>query len=299
MWRFDDLLIVNEVIKQKSFSKASKSLNIPSSTISRRVSEFEAAIGVRLLERNSRKIALTDKGALLFKQCNTQLQTIKNDVNAISELNSLPVGPLKITAPITLGGEILSPFFCKFAHKYPQINLELQLTNTLEDILDDSFDVAIRVGPLADSGFIGQHLFSTKSVLVASPEYIAKHKLDICNINALQECHFLSYQKEPHKLMIINNNTAAKTKLEIPVTPTFTSSSTTMLRNAANNHLGVALLPHISVIDAIKSKTLINIFSEYHIGNSTHIYAVYPSKQHVSERLDLFLTELKRFTEPL
>ena len=159
MWRYDDLCIVTEVIKQGSFIKASKKLNIPSSTISRRVSEFESALGVRLLERNSRKLSLTDKDELLFKQCNPQMQQIKQTIEEITLNNTKPIGSLKITAPVTLGNELLNGWFCDFAKLHHEINLDINLSNHNEDILDDSFDVAIRVGPLKDSEFIAQFLF--------------------------------------------------------------------------------------------------------------------------------------------
>jgi len=296
MWRFDDLIIVNEVIKQKSFVKASKVLGIPSSTVSRRVSEFEEALGVRLLERNSRKLSLTDKGALLFKQCNLQLQTLKDDVNALSQLDAMAVGSIKITAPVTLGSEVLSPFFCQFSHKYPDIRLDITLTNEYEDILDKSFDIAIRVGPLEDSQFIGQLLCSSQSIFVASSKYIKDSPIDNSNILSISQCDFLSYINEQKELTIKDNNTTKQQTL-IPVSSRMSSSSTRILRDAAINHLGIACLPLLSVKHELETAQLIHIYPDVQGCSAKDIYAVYPSKKYHSERMKLFLAELKKFIQ--
>lgn len=304
MWRFDDLSIVTEVIKQGSFIKASQKLGIPSSTISRRVNEFESAIGVRLIERNSRKLSLTEKGASLFQQCAPEMQKIKQSIEDISSNNNKAMGALKITAPITLGNELLNTWFCDFSKLYPEITLNIILSNQYEDILDDSFDIAIRVGPLKDSEFIGQYLFTTDLVLCASPEYLASSKLDL-NLN-LESIHdlarydFLAYQDNKDILKVRKksshtlNHEVGSEEIEVTLSPRITSTSTAILRQAAVNGLGITCLPKVSIKAQLASGELVAIFKSYEALPKKEIYTVYPSNVHLPEKMRVFLDYIKQ-----
>lgn len=302
MWRFDDLSIVTEVIKQGSFIKASHKLGIPSSTISRRVSEFESAIGVRLIERNSRKLSLTEKGTALFQQCDPEMQKIKQSIEDISSNNDRAVGTLKITAPVTLGNEILSSWFCDFAKHYPDITLDIVLSNQYEDILDDSFDLAIRVGPLKDSDFIGQYLLTSNLTFCANREYLERclenGRLDLNNIHNLTEHAFLAYQNAKDTLKLAHKNSASDT-FEIKLSPRIRSTSTAILRQAAMNGLGISCLPSISIKSQLEKGELVTVFDDYHVLPRKEIYAVYPSNKHLSEKLRVFLNYIKQHAQEI
>jgi len=297
MWRYDDLLIITEVIKQGSFIKASQKIGIPSSTVSRRVSEFESALGVRLIERNSRKLSLTDKGELLFEQCNPQMQKIKRSIESISSNNSKAAGVLRVTAPVTLSNDTLNNWFCDFSKLYPEINLDIVLSNNYEDILDDSFDVAIRVGPLKDSEFIAQLLFTSEMVLCASKAYIAHANIDFDNINTLVKNEFLSYQQSKQHLKLKNKVT--NNNIEILIKSRMTATSTGILRQAALNGLGITCLPIVSIKDEIKSGELVHIFKDFIGHQRKDIFAVYPSKKHLSGKMAVFLSYMKKQAKTL
>lgn len=297
MWRYDDLAIITEVIKQGSFIKASKKLDIPSSTISRRVSEFELAIGVRLLERNSRKLSLTEKGEQVFNQCNPQMQKIREVIQDIQLDNAKPIGKLKVTAPITLGNELLSAWFCDFAKLNPEINLEIVLSNHYEDILDDSFDLAIRVGPLKDSEFIAQFLFTSESILCASGAYLAQANIDLHHLADITHHSFLSYQSSKDMLRLQHG--LEQKDIELNVNSRISSSSTAMLRQAAVDGLGIACLPKISIKNNIASGELIHLFKDVVGSPRIEVYAVYPSKTHLPQKLRLFLDYLKKQSNKL
>ena len=292
MWRYDDLLIITEVIKQGSFIKASKKLNIASSTISRRVSEFELALGVRLLERNSRKLSLTEKGQYLFDHCQPQIQSIRDVIQTIQLDNDKTIGKLRVTAPITLGNELLNGWFCDFAKLHPEIKLEIVLSNDYEDLLDDSFDIAIRVGPLKDSEFIAQFLFTSDSILCASEEYLHRIKPDLANLYQIEQCNFLSYQTDNNNLRLINSSNNESVELKVNIR--MSSSSTAVLRQAAVDGLGIACLPMISLKNEIAAGELIHLFKEAVGIQRSEIYAVYPSKIHLSKKMKLFIEHLKQ-----
>jgi len=291
MWRYDDLSIVTEVVKQGSFIKASEALNIPSSTVSRRVSEFEQAIGVRLIERNARKFALTEQGAHLFEHAHPQLQTIKNIIQEIQTLNDQPSGKLKVTAPVTLGNELLSEWFCEFAQLYPSIEVEIILDNDHKDLIEEHFDVALRVGPLNDSNFIANYLFSSDFILCASHEFTEKNLSKLNSINDVSCFPFLRYHRKGSRLKLINlkNNESVETDIQA----SFSSTSTSVLRQAAMKGLGIACLPKISIEEQLNKGNLVHLWPDYAIYPRPEVYAIYPSKQHLPQKTRVFLDFLK------
>ena len=198
---------------------------------------------------------------------------------------------LKVTAPVTLGNELLNSWFCNFSKMYPDINLDIVLSNRYEDILDDSFDVAIRVGPLKDSEFIGQLLFTSEMVLCASKEYLAHANIHFDNIESISSQAFLSFQQS--KLSLKLTNTIKQNDIEISVSTRMSATSTAILRQAAVDGLGIACLPKISVNEQIKSGKLIHIFKGFVGQQSKDIFVVYPSKKHLSEKMRVFLAYVK------
>lgn len=291
MWRYDDLSIVTEVVKHGSFIKASEALNIPSSTVSRRVSEFEQAIGIRLIERNARKFALTEQGAYLFEHAHPQLQIIKNTIQEIQTLNDQPSGKLKVTAPVTLGNELLSEWFCEFAQLYPSIEVEVILDNEHKDLIEEQFDVALRVGPLNDSNFFANFLFSSDFILCASREFSENNVGNTNCLHGISQLPFLSYQHYGKGLKLINRKTNESIEPEIQIS--FSSTSTSVLRCAATRGLGVACLPKISIAEQLNKGELVHLWPDYVLFPRPEVYAIYPSKQHLPQKTRAFLDFLK------
>lgn len=291
MWRYDDLLIVTEVIKQGSFICAAKKLKIPASTISRRVNELESALSIRLLERNSRKIKLTEKGEQLFVSCQPRLQEIKEAINALTCDLTNPKGDLSLTAPINLGNDLLSEWCCEFTEQYPDINLALSLSNDIEDLLDSEFDLAIRVGPLKDSDLIAQRLFVSEDIFCISPNLLSQIELSNLSIELIKEVDFLSYTKHKnyidvkHKLDLENRKVAVNNRLS--------STSTAVLRQAAIRGLGIACLPQISIEKQLLSGELVHILNDFCGSTGRDVYAVYPSKGYLSKAMQVFLSFIK------
>lgn len=291
MWRYDDLSIVTEVVKQGSFVKASEALNIPSSTVSRRVSEFEQAIGIRLIERNARKFALTEQGAYLFEHAHPQLLKIKNTIQEIQTLNDQPSGKLKVTAPVTLGNELLGEWFCEFALLYPNIQVEVILDNDHKDLIEEQFDVALRVGPLNDSDFIANFLFSSDFILCASSQFLQNNVGTMNNLHGISQLPFLSYQYLGKGLQLINLKTNDLIELEIQTS--FSSTSTSVLRCAATRGLGIACLPKVSIAEQLNKRELVHLWPDYVLFPRPEVYAIYPSKKHLPQKTRAFLDFLK------
>jgi len=290
MWRYDDIAIITEVITQGSFIGAAKKLNMPSSTISRRVAQLESQLQVRLLERNAKKICLTHKGEKLFNECAPYLQKIKTSINDITQDNANVEGTIKITAPVTLANELLNDWFCDFSLHNKNVNLNINLTNQFEDILDNNIDIAFRVGPLKDSQFIGQFLFSTEMVLCASKHYLKDN--EILTIDDLNDQDWLLYNSDNNKINLKNKlNQQAQ---QFTVTTHISSNNTQILKQACIKGLGIACLPKISIKQALQNKSLVQLLPQYTPQQSKDVYMVYPSNKYQSAKMAEFIKFIKQ-----
>jgi len=290
MWRYDDIAIITEVINQGSFIGAAKKLNMPSSTISRRVAQLESQLQVRLLERNAKKISLTHKGEKLFDECAPYLQKIKASINNIAQDNANVEGNIKITAPVTLANELLNELFCEFSLQNKNVNLNINLTNQFEDILDNNIDIAFRIGPLKDSQFIGQFLFSTEMVLCASEHYLKDN--EILTIDDLNDQHWLLYNSDSDKINLKNKlNQQAQ---QLTVTTHISSNNTQILKQACVKGLGIACLPKVSIKHALQNKSLVQLLPQYTPQQSKDVYMVYPSNKYQSAKMAEFIKFIKQ-----
>lgn len=172
---YQNLYIFIKVLEKGSFLGASQALDIPTSTVSRRVQQLEESLGYRLLHRSARKLALTEAGELFFRRCQPlfselELATLELD----GELTS-PSGELRVTAPVSLANEVLDPWFFEFMERYPNIRLELVLANRNIDLLDEGVDIAFRIGEIKIKDWVSRRLFHSRFSLCASPAFIELH----------------------------------------------------------------------------------------------------------------------------
>lgn len=173
MDRFDAMKVLVAVVEAGSLSAASRRLNTPLATVSRKVSELEAHLGTRLLHRSSRKLALTDAGQSYFDACKRILDTVGEAERAAKGEYTAPKGSLTLAAPVTFGRLHVLPVAVEFLRAYPEIDLQLILSDRNAHILDDRIDLAIRIGELPDSSFVSSRIGEIGRVVCASPDYLA------------------------------------------------------------------------------------------------------------------------------
>jgi DNA-binding transcriptional LysR family regulator len=291
MWKYDDLSIVIEVIRQGSFIEASNRLNIPSSTVSRRVNELENSLGIRLIERTSRSICPTETGRLLFEQCSSHMQSLKERVAELTAKKNDLKGRLRITAPIFLGGEILSEWFSQFLVTHQQIDLDILLSNQYVDMFEENIDVAVRVGPLKSSRLIAQYLFTSRFILCASAGYLNRISTTISQPEDLQQHPVLLLSQHNNTLDFTDKQTAVQTQWTFR--PKIRVNDISVIRQSAVNGLGVACLPEVSIRKQISSGALMTLLDNYQISKAREIYAVYPSRKYLSQKTLRFLEYIK------
>ena len=172
MDRLESMTAFVSVARAGGFSAASRELGIPLATLSRRVAELEHALGVKLLHRSTRQVAVTDAGRAFFAACQRALDDLRDAEEAVTSEYRTPRGDLMITAPVAFGRLNLQPVALDFLAAYPQINLRLQLIDKVLNIADEHIDLAVRIAHLPDSALTARTLGSTRLVICASPAYL-------------------------------------------------------------------------------------------------------------------------------
>src|SRR5712664_3676272 len=168
----NDMAVFVEVVKARSFRRAAETIGMPNSTISRRISGLEKAIGLRLLHRTTRRIELTEAGQLYFERCKRIVDEARLAHEQLGEMLAQPSGVLRVSAPVDFATTFLAPQMAEFSRRYPGISFEFDLTPRRVDLVAEPFDVAIRMGELPDSNLIARQLARLPRYLYASPRYL-------------------------------------------------------------------------------------------------------------------------------
>ncbi|GAM55788.1 transcriptional regulator [Vibrio ishigakensis] len=244
------------VVEAESFTGAATKLNTSVANISRRVNALEQRLGSKLFVRTTRKVSVTEAGATYYHHCKPLVEGLGLAELAINQLHSSPQGKIKVTAPVTFGEQVLAPLMHEFLLEYPQIELDLVLSNQQLDLVQEGFDLAIRLGRLQDSSMMARKLRDRNVYVCASPSYIEKHG----------EPHTLSELKRHQCLRGSNKywrfDDSGSERL-IHVDGRLQCNSGYSLMDAALKGLGIVQLPDYYVQPYLESGELIELLTAY------------------------------------
>lgn len=285
------LILFAKVVELGGVRSAGRVLSIPRTTISRAIARLEMTLGTQLIERSPRKIRLTELGEVFFQHCQRVVQDIEEAEAAIGTLRGVARGRLRVAAPVTFGRSLLSPAISGFLQTYPDISLELELTNRKVDPAEEGFDFVIRLGPLEDSSLIAKDLGSLRYVVCASPAYL-KRSARIDHPHDLQRHTIIDFLegRERHIWTFQRN---AET-LDIEVTPRLDANDPVVRRDAAVAGLGIALLPNWLFEADARAKRLTMLLHEWRPAANTRLYALYPSRRSLTPKSRAFLSFLQQ-----
>ena len=283
------------VVELESFSAAARALKLPKSSVSRSVARLEANLGVRLLERTSRQIRLTDEGVAFHGYCQRVLAELREAESMMGKLRTRPQGRLGISMTYGFGAEFLNDSLVCFAEEYPEIELHLHVSNQMSNLLSEGIDVAVRIGPLEDSSLIARRLGQSTIIWAASPSYLAHRdpprtleELDLHTIVGTRRAN------GSHQILMVG----PEGEREISFARTRISVNDPLnARNMVIAGLGIASLPDLLCADAIRDGRLVRVLPEY--GSAPiELNAVYPSHRILSPKVNAFvsflLQEMKR-----
>ncbi len=289
----NQMLIFAKVSELRSFTKAGKELGIEKSNVSAKISKLENRLGVRLLNRTTRSVTMTEAGEGYYRFCEDILKRVKEADAYAESLNSEPRGTLKVTAAVDVGQMITKSLLKPFLEQYSQIKVDLLLTNRKVDLIREQFDVAIRVGDLLqfDSSYIARQIIRTNSGLYASPEFIAKNGTP-GSIDELAQYIMIGFASEE----VFEERVSMKIKIgkrSVQFTPQHrlkVNDMTTYLESALLG-FGIAILPSKFIQHHINSELLVPILPELEFPE-VGLYALYPSRHLKSVKLKVFLEYL-------
>lgn len=287
-----DLLAFSEVVKQGSLSLASKELGISTAVVSKRLKRLEEKLGTLLIVRSTRTLRITDEGNRYFKHCQHILDAVNDAENEIFYKNSRPTGKLKISVPSYFGQLHISPLLPEFLKKYPEVEISINFSDQLIDIIQGGYDLAIRIGNLKDSNLIYKKLATDQRIIVASPKYIEKFGKPK-NPNELENHNGLIFSNPvPFNLWTLfdSNNQ----KYEVKVSGNFETNDCHSLNKAVLAGLGIALRPKWDVCNLVEQGELVSLLPDY-IAPSFAIQAVYPSRNYLPHRVKVFNDLLERY----
>jgi len=291
--QIEDLRIFLVVIKAGNFTAAAEQLLLSKQYVSRRMASLEASLGVRLLIRNTRKLSVTESGLVFSQHAQKILDDIQEAELAVSERRQELQGSFRISIPMSFGVSYLSPLIAEFLRQHPAVQFQIELGDRYVDMIGEGFDIAIRIGSLADSTLIARRLSALKRVICASPDYLLRAGTPkIPEDLLLHDC--LRYGREGQNGWELLRE--GKRKL-LDVHGPMVSNNGEVLRDAAVAGLGLVLLPEFIVESAIKGGALVEVLSDFYPEPLT-LSAVYPQHRQRSEVNKAFLDLLEERLTP-
>jgi len=282
----DGLKTVVAVVETSSFTAASERLGISKALVSKYVGEVESSLGIRLFNRTTRQLALTDAGRRYYQESVVLLEQYNALIDKVTGEQTKPQGLLRVSAPVTFGEMILAPLLPEFLRLYPDLKIELVLTNGAIDMLEEGIDVRLRIGGVADSSMIARHLKTFPLILSASPSYIQQYGLpDTPQQFAAHNCIIDSNFRIGKQWPIISPQGQAET---INVRSIVAVNSPQAVREIAIAGGGIAMTPDFIVEDAINDGRLVPILTEY-TTLEFGLFAIYPHRKYVAKKVRCFI----------
>jgi len=281
----DGIAVFVKVVQAGSFSQAAKLLNMPNSTVSAKVAALEKRLGVTLLQRTTRRLHLTEPGAGYFRRCLQALEGLQAAESELESERSETKGVLRLTAPVELGRSALPPVLDVLMKRHPAIEIDLIITNRLVDLVAENIDVAVRAGPLKDSGLIARRFVLGQFGLWASPSYLKNNSVPR-NPDELKEHDCLRFAPFTGRKLQLTNG---RERAQIALAGRITADDFEALRALAVLGWGIALLPSFLCAEEAKERKLVSVLPNWR-GDSVTISVVYPAQRFVSPKIRAFIT---------
>jgi DNA-binding transcriptional LysR family regulator len=287
----NELYFFAKVVDHGGFSAAAKALGIPKSRLSRHVAQLEDRLGVRLLNRTTRSVTLTEPGRIYHRHCRDLLASADAADGAAESLRSEPSGLLKIAAPIGIAHRDLDPILPRFLAKYPQVRINLVITSRRVDLVEDGFDLALRVRMPGDEDphLVTRRFGVANANLVASPRFLKRHP-KIRHPADLERLPIVGMANADGLVRWRLQNQSGEL-LTLTLTPRLASDHFGLLHGAALHHLGLTFLPELYCREDLKAGHLVQVLPDWTKSSAT-VQAVYLSRRGMLPSLRAFIDYL-------
>lgn len=290
----NEILVFVHVAQLGSFSRAAKALQMPISTVSRKVSELEQRVGIILMQRTTRKLQLSKDGQKFFEQCKVHIDGLEDAEAGLTLVRNEPEGFLRVTVPIAMAKGAFIDFVSGYMKRYPKVHVDIIATNQWLDLVTENIDIAIRFGELKDSSAIAKRLGWSRRLIVASPQYLKtagtpKQPKDIQE----HSCVIFKSTTTETEWNLINE----KSKITLNVSGNIYGSDFNLVHEFTLRGHGIALLPELYCREAISAGKLLQVLPQWSSA-ATPVHAVYLSRKFMPQKNQIFLKDLNEWKSP-
>jgi DNA-binding transcriptional LysR family regulator len=288
-----------DVMRQGSFAAVARERNVDPSSVSRAISLVEEEVGARLFQRTTRQLSATEAGTAYFERVAPLIDQMAMAAEAAGDLSRHPQGTLRVTASVSFGLERVVPVLPEFNERYPQLNVELLLDDSMIDLLPARIDVALRQGALPDSTLVAQSLVRTRYFVVASPQYLARRGMPALPQD-LSSQEILAFPFKGFRSRWIFRSPDGAI-VEAAVDPRVQISSAVGLQRCAVDGMGIALLPHWCLGADLAAGRLTRLFDGFEISATdfeSAVWMVYPSRAYLPLKVRVFMDFMKSKVQP-
>jgi DNA-binding transcriptional LysR family regulator len=283
--RLSEIAAFVEVARQRSFVRAAEQLQVNVSAVSRAVAALETRLGVRLLQRSTRRVGLSEAGRAHVMRCEALLGELAEAEAAVSERNTALRGSLRVSVPSGFGLTHLAPILPDFLRLHPQLALNFEMSNRFVDLIEEGYDVAIRVGTLRDSRLAARKLGSNRRILVATPAYLREHaSLRHPRELTAHACLILNIGVHPETWTLANKSARQTVRVKGPLL----SNHVLAVRSACLGGLGIGLLPGFALTGQLADGSLTQVLPKWQTPEQG-IYALYPSHRLIPAKVRAFV----------
>ena len=281
MDRFQEMRAFVAVVDAGSFVRAADALDLSKTAVSRLIGDLETRLGTRLLQRTTRKLSLTPEGEVFHERCRQLLDGVAEAEAELSAHSGEAIGQLRLNVPVTFGLLHLAPLWPAFMTLHPKVVLDVTLSDRLVDLVDEGYDLAVRIARLQASSLVSRQLTSTRLILCASPEYLRRHGTP-SHPSELAQHAVMAYS-----LLAMGDQwefEGPAGPVSVKVAPRMRTNSGDTCCAAALQHQGIVLQPSFLVATHLASGALVEVLPQYR-SIELGIYAVYPTRKHLTPKV--------------
>ncbi|KNE23570.1 LysR family transcriptional regulator [Achromobacter spanius] len=286
MGHSSELQLVVELARAGGMSAAARQLDVTPAAVSKRLAQIEARLGVRLFNRSTRRLSLTAEGEVYLESARRILDEIEDLDQLIASRQDSPRGRLKVNAPLGFGRSYIAPAIAEFAQKYPDVTLQLQLTDSPADFVRDAFDVAIRFGDQPDTSLIARKIAPNRRLVCASPGYLKIHGVPTTPHDlARHQCIVLRQNEDAYSLWRFSKGRRSET---VKVRGALSSNDGEVTLTWGLAGLGILQRAEWDLARYLRSGRLVRVLEDYALPQAD-IYAVFPERHHLSAKVRIFV----------
>jgi DNA-binding transcriptional LysR family regulator len=284
--------VFTKVVEAGSFSEAARRLGVAKSAVSKQISLLEEEVGVRLLNRTTRKLSLTEAGNIYYRHCEHIVSRAEIALNELRQYQNQPTGTLRVSSPISFGRALLIPVIKELRNLYPLLKIDLQLSDEVIDMVENSIDLTVRIGQLQDSNLIAKKLCDTPVVIFASPEYLASYGPPKTPSDLIDH-QWISLSILSSPIVGTFHHKISQEPAEHQISSNLKINSVDAIIDAALQGLGISALVKTTVHEELRNGKLIPVLEDYEL-TPRGIYALYPHREHLPPKVRIFMDFLEK-----